>query len=102
MYSNYFFFLYTRFEYLSTVMADINLVLRKQWIQIIYYRRIFNQIPSVHYFLVLKNIPTKRKQRKQHVRVSCNAVATSVVQRRIFAVHPRQINFLENKVVITQ
>lgn len=83
-------------------MAEISLVFRKQWIKSIYYRRILNQIPSAYYFVVLWNIPTKREQRKQHVRVSCNAVKTSVVQRRIFAVHPRQINFLENKVVITQ
>lgn len=83
-------------------MAEIDLVFRKQWIQSIYYRRIFSRIPSAYYFVVLKNIPTKQKQRKEHVRVSCNAVRTSVVQRRIFAVHPRQINFLENKVVIIQ
>lgn len=80
-------------------MAEINLLFRKQWIQSIYYRRIFDQIPSAYY---LKNVPTKRKHSKQHVRLSCNAVKTSVVQRRIFAVHPRQINFLESKVVITQ
>lgn len=83
-------------------MAEVNLIFRKQWVQSIYYRRVFNQIPTSYSFAVLKNIPRKRKQRKQHVRVSCNAVSTSVVQRRIFAVHPRQINFLENKVVITQ